>query len=67
MDARYLTSADGSKLYVEAIGDPTKPCIVFIHGFTLSGAVFDNIFFNKDLIVPSTLCVLRLVKDNPYS
>lgn len=58
MDARYLTSADGSKLYVEAIGDPTKPSIVFIHGFTLSGAVFDNIFFNKDF--NSSFYVVRL-------
>lgn len=57
MDARYLTSADGSKLYAEAIGDPTKHSIVFIHGFTLSGAVFDNIFLNKDFI--SSFYVVR--------
>ena len=47
MDARYITSADGTKLYADAVGDPSKPSIVFIHGFALSASVFDSIFLEK--------------------
>ena len=45
-DARYLTSADGSTVYAEAVGDPSKPHVVFLHGFSLSTVVFDCIFYN---------------------
>lgn len=44
--SRVLTSSDGTEIYADAIGDPTKPAIVFVHGFTLSAAVFDNVFIN---------------------
>ena len=47
MDARNITSADGTKLYADAVGDPSKPSIVFIHGFALSASVFDSIFLEK--------------------
>ena len=47
MDVRYITSADGTKLYADAVGDPSKPSIVFIHGFALSASVFDSIFLEK--------------------
>ncbi|KAF8333348.1 Alpha/Beta hydrolase protein [Amanita rubescens] len=40
----YVASADGTRIYSEALGDPTKPCIVFIHGFQLSSVAFDPIF-----------------------
>lgn len=45
--AKILTSSDGTKIYADASGNPDKPSIVFVHGQGLSGAVFDNIFFNK--------------------
>lgn len=48
MNSKIIISADGSKIYAEASGDPRKPSIVFIHGFSLCGAVFDNIFANED-------------------
>ncbi|EJD03465.1 alpha/beta-hydrolase [Fomitiporia mediterranea MF3/22] len=41
---RTLTSSDGCQIYADAVGDSSKPCLVFIHGFTLSAAVWDNIF-----------------------
>ena len=44
LDARYLTSPDGTVIYADAIGNPSKPHIVFVHGLSLSGAVFDNVF-----------------------
>ena len=40
----YVTSVDGTRIYSEALGDSTKPAIVFIHGFQLSSAAFDPIF-----------------------
>ncbi|OCB92236.1 alpha/beta-hydrolase [Sanghuangporus baumii] len=45
-DVRVLTSSDGCRIYADAVGDSSKPCLVFIHGFSLSAAVFDNIFFD---------------------
>ena len=40
----YVTSADGTRIYSEAVGDPSKPAIIFIHGFQLSSVAFDSIF-----------------------
>ena len=40
----YVTSADGTRIYTEAVGDPTKPAVIFIHGFQLSSVAFDPIF-----------------------
>ncbi|VDC05612.1 unnamed protein product [Peniophora sp. CBMAI 1063] len=42
--AKRLTSADGTAVYAEAIGDPSNPSIVFLHGFSLSTVVWDCIF-----------------------
>ncbi|KAF7341668.1 putative oxidoreductase ephD [Mycena sanguinolenta] len=41
---RLLTSADGTKIFAEGRGDPSKPAIVFIHGFGLGAQAFDDIF-----------------------
>ncbi|PBK70559.1 alpha/beta-hydrolase [Armillaria solidipes] len=48
--AQLVPSKDEALIYADAAGDPTKPCLVFVHGFTLSGAVFDNLFTNPKLI-----------------
>ncbi|KAK0190064.1 Alpha/Beta hydrolase protein [Armillaria mellea] len=48
--AQLVPSKDGALIYADAVGNPTKPCLVFVHGFTLSGAVFDNLFTNPKLI-----------------
>ena len=47
-NARFVTSSDGSKIYADAAGDAGKPAIVFLHGLSLSGAVFNNIFSNEE-------------------
>ena len=39
-----MTSKDGTTIYADAIGDPSKPSLVFVHGYALSGDVFNNIF-----------------------
>ncbi|KAJ6574225.1 Alpha/Beta hydrolase protein, partial [Mycena capillaripes] len=41
---RFVTSADGTKIFAEARGDPSKPAIVFIHGFGLGAMAFNEIF-----------------------
>ncbi|VDB86522.1 unnamed protein product [Peniophora sp. CBMAI 1063] len=45
-DVRYLKSADGTVVYAEAVGDPSDPQIIFLHGFSLSTIVFDSIFYD---------------------
>jgi len=40
---------DGLNIYAEAIGDPTKPPVVFIHGNSTSSGVWDNQFLDKTL------------------
>ncbi|KAG7441923.1 alpha/beta-hydrolase [Guyanagaster necrorhizus] len=47
--AQLVSSKDGALIYADAAGDPTKPCLVFVHGLALSGAVFDNLFANPTL------------------
>ena len=44
--AKHHTSADGTAVYAETVGDPTNPHIVFLHGFWLAGVVWDCIFHN---------------------
>lgn len=44
---RILTSSDGTHIYADAVGDHSKQCLLFIHGVTLSGVVFDNVFSNE--------------------
>ncbi|KAI0314027.1 alpha/beta-hydrolase [Amylostereum chailletii] len=42
--SKLLTSKDGTVVYADAIGDPAKQSLVFVHGVGLSAAVFNNIF-----------------------
>lgn len=49
MSARFLTSSDGGLVYAEAFGEPSKPPIVFIHGFSLSAAVWEALFKETSL------------------
>ena len=38
--AVYVTSADGTKIWAEATGNPKKPAVVFIPGFSCSSLAF---------------------------
>ena len=38
--AVYVTSADGTKIWAEATGNPNKPAVVFIPGFSCSSLAF---------------------------
>lgn len=46
--SKVLHSADGTPIYADAVGDPSKPSIVFVHGFGLSAVAFDGIFGDGD-------------------
>ncbi|KZT62281.1 alpha/beta-hydrolase [Calocera cornea HHB12733] len=50
LTAKLLTSADGTPIYAEAVGDPSKPSIVFVPGLALSAVVFDPLFDNARLL-----------------
>ncbi|KAJ7202021.1 Alpha/Beta hydrolase protein [Mycena pura] len=41
---RIIKSADGTDIYAEAVGNPSKPAVVFIHGFSMSAMAFNAIF-----------------------
>lgn len=43
-------SSDGIPIHAELIGDTQKPCIVFVHGVTLSSLVFDGLFHDRMLL-----------------
>ena len=47
---KIVTSADGTNIYAEAVGDSTKPPIVFIHGFTSTAEVFNEVFADRPLL-----------------
>ena len=46
----FVQSKDGAKVYADATGDPSKPCLVFLHGLGLSSSVFNGLFENKTLL-----------------
>ncbi|KZT04972.1 alpha/beta-hydrolase [Laetiporus sulphureus 93-53] len=47
---KIVRSSDGNPIYAEAIGDPSKPSMVLVHGFNLSAAALDRLFFDKRLL-----------------
>ena len=40
--AVYVTSADGTKIWAEATGNPKKPAVVLIPGFSCSSLAFSK-------------------------
>lgn len=66
-----VTSADGTQIWAESTGNPAKPAVVFIPGFSCSSLAFDkqweNPYMNANLFMvrkarPPTSCsVIRLV------
>ena len=44
--AVYVTSADGTKIWAESTGDPAKPAVVFIPGFSCTLLAFDKQWVN---------------------
>jgi len=54
--AVYVTSPDGTKIWAEAIGNPNKPAVVFVPGFSCS-----SLAFNKQWSDPSMIENLYMV------
>ncbi|KAF7295945.1 AB hydrolase-1 domain-containing protein [Mycena kentingensis (nom. inval.)] len=47
---KECVSADGTIVYSEGSGNPENPGVVFVHGFALSGIVFDHLFCDNRLL-----------------
>ena len=47
---KTVRSKDGLKIYAEAAGDPSKPHVIFIHGLSLSGIVWNAQFSDPRLV-----------------
>jgi pimeloyl-ACP methyl ester carboxylesterase len=56
---KSLVSKDGTAVYADAVGDPARPHVVFIHGLSLSAGVWDDIFsderYHAELYMASSL------------
>ncbi|GBE79337.1 Alpha/Beta hydrolase protein [Sparassis latifolia] len=46
----FLTSTDGTKLWAESAGDPSKPALVFIHGLACTALGFERQFTDPKLL-----------------
>ncbi|PCH42150.1 alpha/beta-hydrolase [Wolfiporia cocos MD-104 SS10] len=46
----YITSADGTKIWAESAGNPSKPAVVFIHGLSCTAVGYDKQFADHDLL-----------------
>lgn len=49
-EGTFVTSADGTRLWAQAIGDPSKPAIVFLHGLACTALGFDRQFSDPELL-----------------
>ncbi|KAK7436743.1 hypothetical protein VKT23_009829 [Stygiomarasmius scandens] len=46
---KFVPSTDGSLIYAEATGDPTKPALVLVPGLTMTTQVFDKQFLDEEM------------------
>ena len=47
---QHVISADGTKIWAQAAGNPSKPAVVFIHGFSCSTLNFGKQFSDPTLL-----------------
>ncbi|KAF8990563.1 Alpha/Beta hydrolase protein [Cyathus striatus] len=45
-----VKSSDGTEIFTSAVGSPRNPPIVFIHGYSFSSLVFDDLFEDERLL-----------------
>lgn len=45
---KYIASNDGTKLYAQAAGDPSKQAVVFLHGYAFNVGAFQKQFQDPD-------------------
>jgi len=49
-EGRIVTSADGTKIWAQNAGDPSKPAVVFIHGFSCTALHFEKQFTDARML-----------------
>lgn len=49
-EGQYLISNDGTKIWADACGDPSKPSVVFIHGLSCTALAFERQFSDPELL-----------------
>ena len=64
--SKFVASEDGTKIWTDAVGDPSKPSVVFIPGASSSALVFDRQFEDPEL-VKNLYLVYRAPSDQGYS
>ncbi|KAF9058625.1 alpha/beta-hydrolase [Rhodocollybia butyracea] len=47
---QFVTSADGTKIWAAAAGNPSKPAVVFIHGFACIADAFEKQYTNATML-----------------
>lgn len=62
--SKFLRSADGTQIYADALGDPSKPAVVLIHGFGQSAVSFDTIF--EDVEYLEHVYLVRVVESGLF-
>lgn len=50
LHAQLVTSKDGTKIFAEALGDRSKPHLIFLHGLSSNNTVFNPLFTHPKLI-----------------
>ena len=61
---KTLQSSDGTIIHAEFAGDLSKPCVVFVHGATMSSLVFDGVF--RDPALLREVCMVGTCPHKPY-
>lgn len=46
----FVTSSDGAQIFVQAVGNPQLPPLVFVHGFALSALVWASVMQSASLL-----------------
>jgi hypothetical protein len=49
-EGRIVVSKDGTSIWAEAVGTLSKPAVIFIHGFSCTGAAFDKQFCDPEIL-----------------
>lgn len=61
--AVYVTSADGTQIWAESTGNPSKPAVVFIPGFSCTSLAFDKQWVNP--FMKTNLFMVRKSRSAP--
>jgi pimeloyl-ACP methyl ester carboxylesterase len=49
-EGQIIVSKDGKRIWAQALGTPSKPAVVFIHGFGCTAAAFDKQFSDPEML-----------------